>query len=289
MALVLKRDEETKQPIITEDQKIIYYDDQDPEKKDLPLDPAAMYDKIGDLGKQNKKDRDLYRGLRDQMKPFEGIENLEEWKKEADNAIETVGNFNDKDWMKAEKVEKLKSDMRDSYEAKLAGKDEKILAVEKDAAEKLSGKDTQIRALMVSTKFAQSKQFVGENKKTILPPDIGEAYFGSHFKVEQPEGGEGKPVLRAYRANGDLITSKINPGDPAEFEEAIAIIIDEYPNRDSILAAPGSGSGGKGGEGNQGESDDLASLKKQHQEALSNGNSQLAISLKNKIFALEHK
>jgi len=286
MPLVMKLDAETNAPVITDDKKIVYYDDQDPDKKDLPLDPAGMYVKIGELGKQNKKDRDNYRDLRDTYKIFENIEadKLSEWKENADKALATVENFNDKDWMKADKVDKLKADMKESYDAKLAAKDQVLNERDNAHLEVVGKKDSVIRKLMVTNKFAQSPFFVGEKKKTILPPDIGEDTFGKYYKVEDDDG---KAVLRAYHANGDIINSKLNPGEPAEFEEAMGIIIDEYPNRDSILAASSGGSGGQGGKGNQGDPDDLATLKTQHKEALKNGQTQLAISLKNKIFAIE--
>ena len=137
---------------------------------------------------------------------------------------------------------------------------------------------------MVSNKFASSPYFVGEKKKTILPPNIGESHFGKHFKVEDDDGIS---VLKAYHENGEPIISKVNPGEPADFNEAMGIIIDEFPNKDTILSAPGGGSGGQGGHGNDEDDDDLSSLKLKHKEALENGQTQLAISLKNKIFKLE--
>jgi len=284
MALVLVTDSETNAPKMTEDQKIVYYDDQDPDKKELPLDPAAMYVKIGDLGRQNKVDRDKYKNLRDTYADFKDIENISEWKENADKALATVENFNDKDWMKADKVEKLKADMKDSYDAKLSAKDAILADTLKSHANELAGKDGQIRTLMVSNKFASSPYFIGEKKKTILNPDIAESYFGKHFKVEDDDG---ESVLRAYHANGEPIISKVNPGEPAGFNEAMGIILDEYPGRDEIMTAPGSGSGGQGGKGNAGDGDDLTSLKQQHKKALENGQTQLAITLKNKIFTLE--
>lgn len=284
MALILKLNEETKAPEVTAEGKIIYLDDQD-DNKELPLDPAAMYTKIGELGNQNKKDRDNYRAIKEKFKGFEKIDDLAEWKENADKALVTVENFNDKDWMKADKVDKLKADMKSSYEGKLTAKDTVLTETLKTHAGELEGKDSHIRTLMVTNKFSSSPHFIGEKKKTTLPPDIGESYFGKHYKVEEEEG---KLQLKAYDANGDPIISKINPGEPADFEEAMGIIIDAYPNKDNILVASGGGSGGKGGEGNPGETDDIAKLKKQHKEATDNKQVQLAISLKNRIFALEH-
>lgn len=287
MALVLKLDETTKAPIVTDDQKIIYYDDEDSTQADLPLDPVGMYTKIGELGKQNKTDRDNFTAIRDKFADFGKIDDLPDWKKKADAALVTVENFNDKDWMKADKVEKLKVEMKESYDGQLTEKD----TILKDTIELhtgiLQGKDAIIRGLMVSSKFATSPYFTGKDKKTILPPDIGESYFGKHYRVEEIEGKE-KPVLRAYHDNGDVINSKTNPGEPATFEEAMGIIIDLYPGKDAILSVTGGGSGGQGGKGGDGDDATLADLKKQHAEALAGGFHQKAIGLKNQIFEIEH-
>jgi len=283
MPLVLKLDDKG-QPTITEDQKIMYVDD---DGKDLPLDPAGMYDKITSLGVQNKKDRTKYTELRDTYAGFKDIEDIADWKTKADAALVSVENFDDKDWMKADKVEKLKSDMVSAYDLKLAGKDTILATTVKAHADDIAGKDGQIRTLMVTNKFAGSPHFVGENKITTLPPDIGEAYFGKHYKVEVNE--KGKSVLRSYYENGEAILSKVNPGEPADFEESLGFIIEAYPGKDNILTSTSGGSGGQGGQGNPNSATELEDLKTQHAEAQKVGNTQLMISLKNKIFELQQK
>lgn len=283
MPLVMKLDDKG-QPTITEDKKIIYVDD---DGKDLPLDPAGMYDKITSLGTQNKKDRTKYTELRDTYAGFKDIEDISEWKEKADAALVSVENFNDKDWMKVDKVDKLKSDMKDSYELKLTGKDTVLAETLQTHATDIAGKDGQIRVLMVSNKFAGSPHFIGDTKITTLPPDIGEAQFGKHFKVEEDDKGES--VLRSYFSNGDPILSKVNPGEPADFEESMGFIIDQYPGKDSILSSTAGGSGGPGGQGDPNPANALEKLKTQHEEARKVGNTQLMISLKNKIFDLQQK
>ena len=224
---------------------------------------------------------------RDKFALFGEVEDLPEWKKKADAALVTVENFNDKDWMKADKVEKLKTEMKDSYDGQLTAKDEILANTLEQHAGLITSKDGIIRKLMVSSKFATSKFFSGEKPTTTLPADIGESYFGKHFKVEEVEG-KTDPVLRAYHSNGDVINSKTNPGEPATFNEALGIIIDGYPGKDNILAATGGGSGGQGGHGGDGDDATLADLKKQHADALAAGKHQIAIGLKNRIFEIEH-
>ena len=281
MKLTLKKDEETSAPIVTEEGKIVYVDD---DGNDLPLDPAAMYTKIADLGKQNKADRNNYTAIRNKFKAFEDVEDIDDWKTKADAAIETVTNFEEKDWLEASKVEALKATMKEGYDEKLAQKDVKISALEKDYAGKIEGKDSQIRTLMISTKFAGSPFFTGAKKTTTLNPEIAEAYFGKHFRVEQENEA---PILRAYDASGHVINSKLNPGEPADFDEAMGFIIDAYPAKDTIMVSSDGGSGGGGGGNFTNPNDELAVLQKQHKDALAAGQTTTAVSLKNKIFELQ--
>jgi hypothetical protein len=54
----------------------------DPDGEELVLNPPSMYQKIADMGRQNQKDREKYTSLRDQMKLFEGVDDLAGWKKQ---------------------------------------------------------------------------------------------------------------------------------------------------------------------------------------------------------------
>jgi hypothetical protein len=98
---------------------------------------------------------------------------------------------------------------------------------------------------------------------------------------------DGKLELRAYQGK-DEITSQLNPGEPAGFEEAIGIIVDKYPNKDHILRAPGGGSGGGGGQGGDGSpSDKLTKLNEQLKKATEDQNTQQMVALKNQIHKLK--
>lgn len=285
----LKIDPETKAPIVTEDGKIMYID---PDGKELPLNPPAMYRKITELNGEAKGHREKKEELAAKLESFKDIEDLPEWKKKADEALQAVANFNDKDWMKAEKVETLKKDITAAYEEKLKQAAKAFEVKEKAQMETLLKKDEQVRRLLISSKFATSKYFSGGGDKsvTILPSGIAEDHFGKYFKVEE-DASTGMPATKAYYANGDPVLSKLNPGEPAEFEEAIGLIIDNYPGKDSILRSTGGGSGGSGGSGSgaSGDGSDLGQLKKQYAEALKSGNGQMAVTLRNKIFTLERK
>lgn len=285
MVIELKLNEETKQPTLTEDGKIQCLDD----GKELNLDIVSMYQKITDLGLENKTRRETANELKEKFSIFTEIEDLADYKKKADTAIKAQQDWKDEDWMKASKVNELKKQMSDSFEEKIKAKDIAIGEIEVSHVEKLSGKDAQIRNLLVSSKFTGSKFFNGENPKTLLTPDIAEAYFGKNFKVEIV--GD-KTVLRAYY-DGDgknAVLSKQNPGEPAPFEEAIEFIIDKYPNKDNILRTSKGGSGGTGGSGgDHEEKDDVSELNKKWQKAKEEKNVGEMVRLKGLIVIAQSK
>jgi hypothetical protein len=282
MKLVIKLDEDGKAVIV--DGKIVYIDEDSTDKKEYPLDPPSMYSKIAELGKENKTHRTKATEIEAKYLSLAEIEDIEAWKKEADAALETVKSYSEKDFMEAGKVEKLKADIKEAYESQLSAKDEKAKVVAKANADALAGKDGQIRSLMVSNRFSTSPHFTGDNSITTMPPDVAEAFFGSNFKVEDIDG---KLELRAYQGK-DEITSQLNPGEPAGFEEAIGIIVDKYPNKDHILRAPGGGSGGGGGQGGDGSpSDKLTKLNEQLKKATEDQNTQQMVALKNQIHKLK--
>ena len=262
----------------------------DPDGTELALDPPSMYDKIQDMGRQNQKDRKNYTEARDKLKPFEGIDDLEDWKKTAEEALATVKNLKDKDLMDADKVANLKREINEAWDEKLRQKDAAISDIEKSHAAALEAKDSKIRTLLVSNKFAQSKFFNGKDSITVLPADIAEDHFGKHFKVEE-DGGT--MVLRAYYDAGhtDLIRSKTNPGEPATFDEAIGFIIDKHPRKEGLLRGSAGGSGGGGGNGGGGDNDqsEVKKLEKQLKAAQDAKDVQAMVAIKNRLHEARKK
>jgi hypothetical protein len=143
----------------------------------------------------------------------------------------------------------------------------------------------------VSNNFATHPLFGGSNTKSKLTPEIAEAYFSKHFRVEVADDGI-ELLLRAYKDPGkfkDPIYSRENPGEPASFQEAMNELWDKFPGRDQLMAAgkSGSGSGGGSGADDGDDGDELASLKKAHKKAQEEGKVKEAIALKNRIFRME--
>ena len=144
------------------------------------------------------------------------------------------------DVVAAGKVEEIKAAARKAAE-------EQVAAAAKSAAEQLKQLEAQSEKLRqelyaekVGGSFERSK-FVKE--KVNIPPDILQSRFGDRFKVE-----DGRTV--AYDAAGNKIFSRAKPGELAEFDEAIEVIIDSYPYRDHIIKGTGlTGTGARPGNG----------------------------------------
>lgn len=282
----LKLDENNQ--VVVQDGKPVFTDK---DGKDIPIDVPQMYQKILDLGKESKKHRETAEAAITERKTalslFEGIEDLKEWKTKADEAMAAVANFNEKDWLKADKVDSMKRQMKEAHEDE---KRQLAAAFEKDKsslASAIEKQKSQIHKLVISNKFAQHPLWSGEDPKTTLRPEIAESFFGKHFKVEEDEK-TGELVERAYFANGDLVYSRKRAGEPADFFEAMEEIFDQYPGKDSLLRAKSGGSGSTGGEGDKGRPGTaLEKLKAQYVEAEKSRNAVLMTSLKNQIHRAE--
>jgi hypothetical protein len=264
----------------------------DPEGKEIALDPPQMYGKIVSLNKESKGFRDKAEAATAVVTLFEGVEDIPEWKKKADDALKTVENFNSKDWMDAKKVEKLKTEMATSYDQKLEKQKTSFTEALNGKDAVIASKDSQIHKLLVTNNFAVHPLFGGPKPKTKLSPEMAEAYFAKHYRVEVGDDGV-ELMLRAYNDPGkfeDPIYSRENPGEPATFAEAMNELWDRFPGKDALMGAspPGSGSGGGSGDGD-GTPDELASLEKAHAKAVSEGRAKDAITLKNQIFRFKQQ
>lgn len=197
--------------------------------KESPLDGAHVTSKITSLTGEAAQRRKELREAQDRMKAFEGIDDAEA----ARQALATVQNLDAKKLIDAGEAEKVKAEIQKSYELKLA-----------EAQKLLSEKDAVLTREMIGGRFSRSK-FISE--KLTIPPDLAMAAFGHAFRIE-----DGNVV--AYDHTGNRIFSRERPGEPADFDEALASLVSAYPHRDTITKAPagsGTGSTGTGGYGGQ--------------------------------------
>ncbi len=198
-----------------------------PDGKEIPFDAAATVATISRLNGEAKGHREAKETALAQLKAFEGIADPAA----ALKALNTVKNLDDKKLVDAGEVDRVKA--------------EAIKAVEEKYAPVIAERD-QFKSALVQEKvggsFARSKM-IGE--KLAIPADMVQARFGENFKVE------GNDIV-AYDANGNKLYSRSNPGALASFDEALELLIDQYPYKDHILKGTGASGGGSNGSGNTG-------------------------------------
>jgi hypothetical protein len=100
----------------------------------------------------------------------------------------------------------------------------------------------ELYAEKIGGSFARSK-FIAD--KVAIPADMVQAAFGRHFGIE---GGK----IVAKDANGNQLFSRTRHGEPADFDEALELLVDAYPHTASILKGSGASGGGAGGGGGGG-------------------------------------
>jgi hypothetical protein len=150
----------------------------------------------------------------------------------AKKAIETMKNIDAKKLIDAGEVEKVRNEISQQFTVQLGEKDKAIGSL-----------SSELDNLRINNIFAQS-DFIRDN--IAVPRDMFEAAFVRNFKIV-----DGKP--QAFDKAGNRIMSKKNMGDYADPAEALEILVDQHPQKATILKAPNhSGGGNNGGGGNRG-------------------------------------
>jgi Mn-dependent DtxR family transcriptional regulator len=215
--------------VVVQDGKPVYLTE---DGKEVAFDAPATKDTISRLNNEAKTHRERAEAAETKLKLFDGIDDPEKARK----AIETVKNFDDKKLIDAGEVEKVKKEAQDAYAEQIKAQEKKYQPVitERDSLK------SQLHHEKLSTAFGRSK-FIAD--KLAIPVDLAQAKFGTNFQVMD----DGK--IRAKGADGNLVYSRANPGNPADFDEAFEILVDAYPYRDNILKGSGASGGGAGGTG----------------------------------------
>lgn len=195
--------------------------------KEIPFDAAGTVATITRLNAEAKTHRVEKETALEQLKQFAGIEDPAA----ALQALKTVANIDQKKLVDAGQIEQVRSEITKGFQAQLD-----TLNGEKQGLEK------QLYGAMVGNAFASAAIL----PKLNIPADLVQARFGSAFKVE-----DGKVV--AYDANGNKLFSRQKPGEIADFNEGLELLIDQYPHKDAIFKGGGqSGSGAQSGNGGSG-------------------------------------
>lgn len=164
-----------------------------------------------------------------EARKFEGID-----PEKARAALDTVSKLDQKKLVDAGEIDKVRADIAKTFQ-----EENDKLTKERD------GLRDDLYGERIGGLFARSPLIVGDKATITLPPDLAQAAFGSHFKMEN-----GKVI--AYDKHGNKIISRKTEtaGEPAGFDEALGIIIDAHPSKENILkGAAGQGGGGSGNRG----------------------------------------
>lgn len=229
----LKLTEDGKSAVINEQGLPIYIRE---DGSEVPHDAAATINTISRLNGEAKAHREAKEALEAKFKGFEGIDDPEGAKK----ALELAKNIDEGKLLQAGKVEEIKNAAKRAAEEQVAAANKaNAEALKKAEAERDKIRD-EYHSEKIGGNFSRSK-FISE--KVAIPPDLVQARFGQNFKVEN-----GKTIARD--GNGHEIFSQAKPGELADFDEALEILVGQYPYKDQILkGANQSGSGAQHSNG----------------------------------------
>lgn len=209
--------------VVVQDGKPVYVHD---DGKEVPFDAPATVQTISRLNSEAKGHREAKEAAETKLRAFEGIEDP----KAAKDALAKIANFKDKDLIDAGKVEEIKAAAIKAVEEKYAP-----IVQERDDLK------SELYNEKIGGSFARSK-FITD--KIAIPSDMVQARFGQNFEVK-----DGKIAAKDHA--GNPIYSRAKPGEVADFEEALEILVDAYPQKDAILKGTGQkGDGARGSNGN---------------------------------------
>ena len=203
-------------------------------------DGESLAARLGEVNNEAATRRRELKDATERLKTFEGIDDPEA----ARRALDTVKNIDDKTLVAAGEVEKVKTEAIKATQEK---HDNEIEQVYKPVIAERDALKVALHREMIGGRFARSKYI---SDKMTVPARMVERTFGDHFTIE-----DDKVVCKD--AAGNQIYSKSNPGDVADFEEALQLIVEASPDRDMILKGAnkrGSGAPGSGGGGGDGKS-----------------------------------
>jgi hypothetical protein len=211
--------------VVVQDGKPVYTDDSG---KDIAVDYPYTISTISRLNAEAKGHREAKEAAEEKLKAFDGID-----APAAVKALEIVKNLDDKKLVDAGEVQRIKDEANAAFNDQVKAIQKKYdpVVAERD---KLRGDLDQER---IGNTFGKSK-FIAE--KLAIPLDLVQAQFGKNFFMK-----DGKVQAKGY--DGNPLYSKAKPGEIAEFEEAIELLVDGYTHRDSILKGTGASGGGASG------------------------------------------
>lgn len=207
-----------------QDGKPVYLDDGG---KTHVYDAPAMRGSLDRLNGVLLEVRGENETLKAAAQAFDGIE-----PSKAKEAIKVYQNLKDKQLIDAGEAERVRAEAIKGYEAKLNDALKEVETLKNEQAQDKLG-----------AAFTGSK-YVKDN--LAIPADMVQAAFARHFEYQ-----DGRITPRD--SNGNPIYSASNPGEVANFDEALEILVNQYPHRDSILKGAGHSGSGAGALGEGGK------------------------------------
>lgn len=165
----------------------------------------------------------------------------------AREALEKLTQIDQKTLVDAGKIDEVRAEITKQYETQM-GETQAALSTALGTIDKMT----------LDNAF-NSSDFV--SKHIAIPPDIFRDSFAKYFEVK-----DGK--LSAKDASGNPIYSNDKFGDPASFDEAVKIIVEQHPQKDQLLLAEARGGSGNDGRGS-GNGGNTTVLKRADFEAMS--------------------
>lgn len=143
---------------------------------------------------------------------------------------------------KAGEWDNLRAQMQERHENAMKAK-EKAIADEQARAAAIDG---ELNGTLIGLQFAGAADLFGPSGKTVLLPDVAQAYFANRVQVQTDDKTKARIVV-VKDAHGQVILDP-KTGNPMEFSKAMAEVIDSHPNKRSLLRGTGrSGSESPGG------------------------------------------
>ena len=196
---------------------------------------------------------------------------LSDFLSKANDAFQKIEGLSKGELKTVDEIERIKKQLAKDLTNNFTKKEEEYKKTLEEITQKNQDYTSKIYQLMVSDKFNSSK-FIAE--KMNRSPRETRKLFGDNFKVEKTENGD----LRVFGyMNGEKINSIEKPGEYAGFEESLKILIENDPDKDSMLKGSGKGGTGGGGVGTNN------TLLAQYNEAIKNNDMVTAIALQRKM------
>ena len=194
--------------------------------KEFVFDAPQMYEKITSLTQESAKHRKRAGEAEDRLKAYEGLDDPEAARK----AIATLQNLDHKKLVDAGEVAKVKEEVAKAMQAQVD-----------DWKTKYGDMQRRFNDTMVTNAFMGSGYI---KRAGNVPPDMFRVLLGGNVEI----GDDGK--LYVKDAQGNRLYSRSKPGEFADFDEGLEMVVTSHPHRDYLLKGSGaSGSGAQGGNG----------------------------------------